>query len=126
MLEKTLEAKLRTEVKRAGGLALKFISPGKAGVPDRLVLLPGGRVYFVEMKRPGGKLRPLQRKVIQDFRKLGFKTFVIDSANSIQDFIHILKGGDNDGVPCQTVSTIRNTEDNQHTEDSVVPGHGIR
>ena len=60
MREKTIEAKLVTAAKRLGGLALKFVSPGFDGVPDRLVLLPGGRLAFIELKAPGKKLRPLQ------------------------------------------------------------------
>ena len=60
MREKTIEAKLVTAVRQLGGLALKFISPGLDGVPDRLVLLPGGRMAFIELKAPGKKMRPLQ------------------------------------------------------------------
>lgn len=91
MLEKSLEAQLRIKAKNAGALALKFVSPGKAGVPDRIILVPGGKIFFVEMKRPGGKLRPLQQKVITDIRKLGFDVFVIDSKDGITDFIKTLK-----------------------------------
>lgn len=53
-LEKEIEAKLVNIVKRHGGLCLKWVCPGWAGVPDRIVLLPGGRVIFVELKRPKG------------------------------------------------------------------------
>lgn len=91
MLEKELETKFRVKIKKAGGLALKFVSPGKAGVPDRMVLAPPGRIFFVEMKRPGGKLRPLQKKVLADLRKLGFYACVIDSEDGIRDFLHMLQ-----------------------------------
>lgn len=60
MREKTIEAKLVKNVRSMGGLALKFSSPGFDGVPDRLLLLPGGRIAFVELKAPGKMLRPLQ------------------------------------------------------------------
>jgi hypothetical protein len=73
MLEKEIEKKLRTAVKQIGGIALKFVSPGMAGVPDRLVLLPSGRIYFVELKRHGEKMRPLQEKRKRQLEKLGFQ-----------------------------------------------------
>lgn len=60
MREKTIEAKLVQAVRTKGGLALKFTSPGFDGVPDRLVLLPGGKIAFIELKAPGKTLRPLQ------------------------------------------------------------------
>lgn len=60
MLEKTIEAKLRDGVKELGGLCYKFTSPGSTGVPDRVVLMPGGRVYFVELKTDKGRLTKLQ------------------------------------------------------------------
>jgi len=114
MLEKTLEAYLRNEVKKTGAVALKFVSPGRAGVPDRIVLAPGGRIYFVEMKRPGGKLRPLQQKVIADIRKLGFKVFVIDSREGVKEFIEILKGAIKNDIPCPTIPAVCDGEDNQY------------
>lgn len=66
-------------------MALKFVSPGMSGVPDRLVLLPGGQLIFVEMKRPGGKLQPLQLKRKRDLEQLGFRVEVIDSEQQIKD-----------------------------------------
>lgn len=60
MRESVVEKKFTTEVKKRGGLAVKFVSPGFNGVPDRLVLFPGGRMAFVELKAPGETMRPLQ------------------------------------------------------------------
>ncbi|WP_092564388.1 VRR-NUC domain-containing protein, partial [Anaeromicropila populeti] len=60
--EKRIEQKMTQEVKKLGGRAVKFVSPGWDGVPDRIVFFPGGRVAFVEVKAPGKKLRPLQLK----------------------------------------------------------------
>ncbi|WP_330389085.1 VRR-NUC domain-containing protein [Alkaliphilus peptidifermentans] len=68
-------------------MCLKFTSPGMAGVPDRLVLLPLGRVVFVELKAPVNKLRPLQKKRKKQLEKLGFKVYVIDSYEGIEDFL---------------------------------------
>ena len=59
MRESTVEHRLVTEVKKRGGIALKFVSPGIDGVPDRLVLLPDGKFAFVEVKAPGKQLEPL-------------------------------------------------------------------
>lgn len=53
MREKEIEQKLVAEAKAAGGIAAKFVSPGLDGMPDRLVLLPGGKIGFVEVKAPG-------------------------------------------------------------------------
>lgn len=77
-LEKEIERKLAAMVKRHGGLCLKWICPGWSGVPDRILLLPGALVYFVETKRPkGGRLSALQRKWQQWLTKLGFFSGVV-------------------------------------------------
>ena len=83
MREKTLERKLVEAVTRTGGLALKFTSPGMAGVPDRLLLLPEGKIAFVEMKAPGERPRPLQLYRHKQLRNLGFRVYVIDTAEKI-------------------------------------------
>lgn len=93
MREKRLEQKFRAAVKAAGGLALKFTSPGFDGVPDRIVLLHGGRIGFVEVKAPGQKPRPLQLARHRLFRRLGFKVFVLDSEEQIPRIIDEI-GGD--------------------------------
>nr|WP_304577347.1 VRR-NUC domain-containing protein [uncultured Acetatifactor sp.] len=83
MREKTIEQKFRAAVKAAGGLAVKFASPGFDGVPDRLALLPGGRMAFVEVKAPGKKPRPLQLARHRQLRQLGFKVYVLDDEGQI-------------------------------------------
>jgi hypothetical protein len=83
MREKDTERKLVKAVKAAGGLALKFISPGYDGVPDRLLLLPGGRIAFAEVKAHGVKPRPLQIRRHGMLRRLGFKVYVIDDEEQI-------------------------------------------
>lgn len=78
MREKTIEAKLVQAVRTKGGLAPKFTSPGLDGVPDRLVLLPGGRIAFIELKAPGKTLRPLQVRRKRQLEALGFSVYCID------------------------------------------------
>lgn len=77
--ESSIEKHLRVEVKKAGGTAYKFMSPGRKAVPDRLVLLPGGRVVFVECKAPGELPRADQVREHNRLRGLGFKVVVLDS-----------------------------------------------
>lgn len=88
MREKEVERKLREEVKMKGGLALKFVSPGMSGVPDRIILLPGGKICFVELKAPGKKPRPLQLSRHAMLRRLGFEVFVVDSFKGIEEVLH--------------------------------------
>ena len=87
MQERRIEQRLVAMVRQHGGLALKLTSPTMAGVPDRLVLLPGGRAVFVELKAPGKKLRPLQHKRKAQLETLGFRVAVLDSREAIQSFL---------------------------------------
>lgn len=93
MREKTLERKLVEAVKSMGGIAPKFVSPGFDGMPDRLVLLPMGRIAFVEVKRHGEKPRPLQESRHGMLRRIGFKVFVLDDVARIQQILKQM-GGD--------------------------------
>ena len=72
MREKIIEQKLVTAVKKQGGICPKFVSPGFDGVPDRLVLLPHGKIAFVELKANGRKMRPLQVRRKRQLEQLGF------------------------------------------------------
>lgn len=83
MLESKVESHLCKEAKKRGGVALKFVSPGMNGVPDRIVLLPNGKMGFVELKAPGEKPRPLQIKRMRGLEKLGFQTYVADKKEMI-------------------------------------------
>ena len=87
MKESYIERMLKKKVEQVGGKALKFVSPGWAGAPDRLVLLPGGRLVFVELKAPGRKPRPLQLKRHEELQALGFDVAVIDTPEGVDDFI---------------------------------------
>lgn len=93
MREKTIEAKLVQAVLTKGGLAPKFISPGLDGVPDRLVLLPGGRIAFIELKAPGKTLRPLQVRRKRQLEALGFSVYCIDGVEQIESVLQQI-GGD--------------------------------
>jgi hypothetical protein len=90
--EKVNEQKLTRMVKAAGGIALKFVSPGFDGMPDRLVLLPGGHIAFVEVKAPGEKPRPLQLARHRLLRCLGFRVFILDDAEQIGGIIDEIRG----------------------------------
>ena len=81
--EKSIEQALVHQAKKYGGMAVKFVSPGLDGVPDRLLLLPGGRVAFVELKAPGEKMRPLQIRRKKQLEQLGFLVYCIDSKEMI-------------------------------------------
>ena len=88
MPEKDVERYLCQQVKkRLGGMALKFVSPGLSGVPDRIVLLPGGKITFVETKAPGKKLRVLQEHVCGLIVALGFEVRMIDTKPGVDAFI---------------------------------------
>ena len=81
--ERDIEQKLVKAVKARGGLAPKFVSPGFDGVPDRIVLLPHGRIAFMELKANGRKLRPLQVKRKRQLESLGFSVYCIDDPEQI-------------------------------------------
>ena len=89
MREQQIEQNLAKAVKAAGGIAPKFTSPGFAGMPDRLVLMPGGHIGFVEVKAPGEKPRPLQLSRHRLLRRLGFPVYVLGDDGPV--------GGVNDG-----------------------------
>lgn len=96
MREKVIEDYLRLRVKNLGGKAYKFVSPGNVGVPDRLVVLPGGKICFAELKGEGGKLSKVQEKKIKELKKLGCDVVVIKSKDEVDWFIkcceEVMKG----------------------------------
>ena len=88
MLEQEIEKQLVRAVKKMGGRAVKFMSPGFDGMPDRLVLLPGGKCGFVEVKAPGKKPRALQVVRHEMLKALGFKAYVLDAKEQIEEIIN--------------------------------------
>ncbi len=91
MREKEVEKKLVKAVKSEGGVCWKFTSPETAGVPDRIVLMPEGRIAFVEVKAPGEKPRKLQLSRHRLLRRLGFKVYVLDALEDIEKIISEMK-----------------------------------
>lgn len=94
MKEKLIEQKLVKEIKTLKGLCLKLSCPGFAGMPDRLILLPKGRIGFVEVKKKGEKPRPLQVSRHKLLKALGFKVYVLDDEKQIKEIIVNILGGD--------------------------------
>ena len=92
MREKTIERKLTLTVKKQGGICPKFVSPGFDGMPDRLVLLPDGKVGFVEVKAPGEKPRPLQVSRHNLLRSLGLQVFTLDDITAIPRILEEIGG----------------------------------
>jgi len=92
MLEKEIEMQLMKAVKKMGGRAVKFMSPGFDGMPDRLVLLPGGKCGFVEVKAPSRKPRALQVVRHEMLKELGFKVYVADAKEQIEEIINDICG----------------------------------
>jgi len=87
MKESTVESYLREEVKKIGGKAYKFVSPGNTGVPDRLVVLPGGRTIFFEMKAPGKKPTPLQNLKQNELTRMGCTVYTADSKEAVYSIL---------------------------------------
>lgn len=85
--EKNIEGYLRDQAKKFGGRAYKFESPGNIGVPDRLVVFPGGRIFFVELKAPGKKPRPNQILQMRRLSDLECNVRVIDSKEGVDDLM---------------------------------------
>lgn len=83
MRERDIEKALTKEVKKRGGLELKFVSPGMAGVPDRLLLMKYGKIAFVELKAPRKEMKPLQILRKRQLESLGFLVYCIDSKEKI-------------------------------------------
>lgn len=93
-LEKRLESHLLRWVKKSGGLSIKLYAVWYVGIPDRMILLPGGRVHFVELKREGGKPRPNQQKWLDRLTNLGFDARAIAGEQELEDYIYELSAVD--------------------------------
>ena len=94
MREKQIEQKLVQAVKSRDGICPKLVSPGMDGMPDRLVLLPGAHIGFVEVKAPGQKPRKLQLLRHRILQGLGFKVYVLDDPAQIPGILDGIGGND--------------------------------
>ena len=93
MREAEIKARVVRGVKEAEGLCYKFVSPGNPGVPDRLILLPGGRILFVELKTPGGKLSNIQSWRIQEMRERDADVRVWKGLEPVRAFLKEIRDG---------------------------------
>lgn len=91
MREKVIEQRLVKAVKGLGGISPKFVSPGLSGMPDRIVLLPDGKVGFVEVKAPGKKPRALQVVRHEKLKRLGFRVFILDEVEQIGEVLNAIQ-----------------------------------
>ena len=90
--EKAIERLLVKLINQKGGLCIKLLTNQFIGLPDRLCLLPGGLLAFVELKTTGQKPKPIQIYVHNRLRSLGFRVEVIDTLQGIEDFVYELDG----------------------------------
>lgn len=93
LLEKELEAKLRDTVKRMGGRAYKFTSPGNTGVPDRMVIFPNGQIGFIELKQIGKKPTQNQRLQMNRLSVLGCKVYLLDCYTDMKFVLEDIQTG---------------------------------
>jgi hypothetical protein len=96
-MEKEVERFLTREIKKMGGRCLKWVCPGHDGVPDRIVLLPGGRVWFVELKTEIGRPTAVQRHWQRVLAGLGFKAVILHGLREVDAFLQMVRGA-GDGV----------------------------
>lgn len=92
MLEKNIEQKMKSFVEQQGGQFLKLYIPGEDGIPDRLMLMPGGRMAFIELKAPGGKPRKLQLYYHRQLRRDGFDVHVVDNIHQAEKVVQMYAG----------------------------------
>lgn len=97
-IERDIEGYFVTKVRKAGAWPIKLTSPSRAGMPDRLVLWPEGKVSFVELKKPGGKPRPLQVVQMERLEDMGFMVLVISEKAQVDAYIRGVLGGEPNGV----------------------------
>ena len=106
MKERDVEVLLREGVKQLGGKAYKWVSPGNAGVPDRIVVLPGGKVIFVELKQENGRLTRLQKVQQLTLRRMGVAAVTLRGAEDVKVYLDVLKEMVERGAKAARVSTV--------------------
>lgn len=98
MLEKDIESWLNKQVEKMGGLAYKFTSPENPGVPDRIYILPNGKVWFVELKQKLGKVAGIQKWQRERLLGMGCNYRLVRGLDDAKVFVQQLKEGDADEV----------------------------
>ena len=91
MRERDIEKKMLNAVRKMGGEAFKWVSPGNDGVPDRIVMLPGGRLIFVELKADRGRLSSVQKIQIRRIQKLGQDVEVVQGMDGLEEFLERIR-----------------------------------
>lgn len=88
LLEKDIEKFLNDNIKKLGGRSYKFVSPGNSGVPDRIIFLPGGRIYFAELKTKTGRPSALQKLQRRRFKELGHEVYLLYGLEDVKVFLN--------------------------------------
>lgn len=91
MLEKNIEEYFRDEIKKLGGRFYKFVSPGNSGVPDRIIFLPEGKIFFIEVKTKKGTPSKLQKLQIKRLKKLGQDVRILYGMEEVKEFLEEIK-----------------------------------
>lgn len=94
MAESAIEKYLVKTIKSIGGMAIKLYAINNIGLPDRLIMLPEGIIFFVELKDKKGKARIIQDKKHEDIKKIGFKVYIINSKDKVNELINTYKQGE--------------------------------
>ena len=124
MEEKTIETKFRKGIERLGGLCIKMPATFFSGIPDRLCLLPGGVMFFAEIKKPGARLRPRQEYVKKQLEALWFRVYVVDSVEAAERIIYAYSS--EKLTPSETrelieLATLRQSLKFYHTDNDLPP-----
>lgn len=90
MREKDIEKWIRQQIENMGGKFMKFVSPGNNGVPDRIAIMPGGHIWFVELKTDTGELAPIQTWQIEQLKKLDVPAIVVRGMTDARAFVDTL------------------------------------
>lgn len=106
MKEQEIEVFLREGVRQLGGKAYKWVSPGNAGVPDRIVILPGGVIHLVELKQENGKLTRLQKVQQEGLRRMGATVVTLNGAEAVRRYLAMVKEMADHGVEAASVPKV--------------------
>lgn len=123
-MERDVELWLGQQIEHLGGLYWKLVSPGTAGVPDRIAVMPGGKVIFIELKDDYGRLRKLQIYQLEKLRRRGQKVRVVKGKEDAVRFVQELRR--NYGIHTAPLSGKSDQESDTAEQDRAVSGYGLR